>query len=382
MSKYFDTKPGSLEEATKAVTIKEDDVQAKARQLMRRDGKDPDRISDGGVFQRYRDMAKRELGIRDQKEQKLDPVNPKAAAKKFDDRKDKDIDNDGDVDSSDKFLHKRRKAVSKAIGEEISPDEYESIIETLSELSPALLKRARDAAKAKSQRADDRSMKMRKLGKGDSDLTKKLDKETDKKAAQARKFDRAADDARYDRMDKGADKLAKGPKSKNPDVDDYGKTKADKVRDGNVKSKDAEKERRKDAAAGQKQGSGSLGATDRNVAKQGDAYSRYQAKGGKLNRNDYLKRFGKSIKREDFETDAEWEAHLLEVQKVYDAMSVREKWEDAYRQVQERNKIKEDEHEMDDEKPMKKGKTATGKKPDEIEMNPDMEDEGYHKKKK
>ena len=119
MSKYFDTKPGSLEEATKAVTIKEDDVQAKARQLMRRDGKDPDRISDGGVFQRYRDMAKRELGIRDQKEQKLDPVNPKAAAKKFDDRKDKDIDNDGDVDDSDKFLHKRRKAIGKSMKETV-----------------------------------------------------------------------------------------------------------------------------------------------------------------------------------------------------------------------------------------------------------------------
>ena len=29
--------------------------------------------------------------------------------------KDKDIDNDGDVDSSDKFLHKKRKAISKAI---------------------------------------------------------------------------------------------------------------------------------------------------------------------------------------------------------------------------------------------------------------------------
>ncbi len=169
MSKYFDTKPGSLEEATKAVTLKEDDVQAKmrqlmrrdgkdpdrvsdggvfdryrqmakrelgirdqkeqklneddvqakARQLMRRDGKDPDRISDGGVFQRYRDMAKRELGIRDQKEQKLDPVNPKAAAKKFDDRKDKDIDNDGDVDDSDKFLHKRRKAIGKSMKETV-----------------------------------------------------------------------------------------------------------------------------------------------------------------------------------------------------------------------------------------------------------------------
>ena len=45
----------------------------------------------------------------------LDAVQPDAVKKKFDDRKDKDIDNDGDVDSSDKFLHKRRKAVSKAI---------------------------------------------------------------------------------------------------------------------------------------------------------------------------------------------------------------------------------------------------------------------------
>ena len=165
-------------------------------------------------------------------------------------------------------------------------------------------------SKAKSQRADDRSMKMRKLGKGDSDLTKKLDKETDKKVAQARKFDRV-DDAKYDRMDKEADKLDKGAKSKNPDVDDYGKTKADKVRDGNVKSKDAEKVRRKDAD-GQQQGKGSLGATDKRVANQGDAYAKYQAKGGKLSRNDYLKRFGKSIKRDHFETDAEWEAHLME----------------------------------------------------------------------
>ena len=51
-------------------------------------------------------------------EKKLDPVNKNAVKKKFDDRKDKDIDNDGDVDSTDKFLHKRRKAVSKAISKE------------------------------------------------------------------------------------------------------------------------------------------------------------------------------------------------------------------------------------------------------------------------
>ena len=45
----------------------------------------------------------------------LDKVDPKAVKKKFKDRKDKDIDNDGDTDSTDKYLHKRRKAISKAV---------------------------------------------------------------------------------------------------------------------------------------------------------------------------------------------------------------------------------------------------------------------------
>ena len=48
----------------------------------------------------------------------LDPVNKKAVKKKFANRKDKDIDNDGDVDGSDKFLHKRRKAISKKMAKE------------------------------------------------------------------------------------------------------------------------------------------------------------------------------------------------------------------------------------------------------------------------
>ena len=55
----------------------------------------------------------------------MDAVQPKAVKKKFKDRKDKDIDNDGDVDSSDKYLHKRRQAVSKAIKSETKKENFE-----------------------------------------------------------------------------------------------------------------------------------------------------------------------------------------------------------------------------------------------------------------
>jgi len=69
------------------------------------------------------DLHKR-LGISDSllgavksitEKKKMDPVDPKANQKDFDDRKDKDIDNDGDTDSTDKYLHRRRKAVTKSV---------------------------------------------------------------------------------------------------------------------------------------------------------------------------------------------------------------------------------------------------------------------------
>ena len=58
-------------------------------------------------------------------EKKLDPVNDKENDKKFKDRKDKDIDNDGDVDGSDEYLHKRRAATDDAIdgGDKPADDE-------------------------------------------------------------------------------------------------------------------------------------------------------------------------------------------------------------------------------------------------------------------
>jgi hypothetical protein len=47
----------------------------------------------------------------------LDPVDTDEVepGDDFEDREDKDIDNDGDTDDSDKFLHKKRKAITKAI---------------------------------------------------------------------------------------------------------------------------------------------------------------------------------------------------------------------------------------------------------------------------
>ena len=82
-------------------------------------------------------------------EKKLDPVNDKENDKKFDDRKDKDIDNDGDVDSSDEYLHKKRKATDDAIdGGKKPAKESAQVDEVSAELAKA-------AFKSRAQRIND-----------------------------------------------------------------------------------------------------------------------------------------------------------------------------------------------------------------------------------
>jgi len=63
-----------------------------------------------------------EVNVNEKK--KLDPVDAKALNKDdAADRKDGDIDNDGDVDKSDEYLHNRRKTVKKAMKDENKKNE-------------------------------------------------------------------------------------------------------------------------------------------------------------------------------------------------------------------------------------------------------------------
>ena len=50
----------------------------------------------------------------------LDAADPEKVEPEddFEDREDKDIDNDGDTDDSDKFIHKKRQAITKAVKKE------------------------------------------------------------------------------------------------------------------------------------------------------------------------------------------------------------------------------------------------------------------------
>ena len=104
------------------------------------------------------------------KKEAMDPVDQKELKGKHKDRKDKDIDNDGDVDKSDEYLHKRRKAVSKAIkgkGSETEVQTQESV-EELDEISKKTLgsyiKKASDdmhSAGSEFERKSARAMKAR-----------------------------------------------------------------------------------------------------------------------------------------------------------------------------------------------------------------------------
>ena len=114
--KYFDTKQGSVEEKINTIATSQPSISKPVTDV---------KLS---VDKKYFETKKGSIEEIASKlvEDKLDPVDKDAVKKKFADRKDKDIDNDGDTDSTDKYLHKRRAAISKAT-EAVSPAQQAAI---------------------------------------------------------------------------------------------------------------------------------------------------------------------------------------------------------------------------------------------------------------
>jgi HEPN domain-containing protein len=89
------------------------------------------------------------------KKKKMDKVDADELKGSHADRDDKDIDNDGDVDKSDEYLHNRRKAIKAAITkEEVEMDEAKKM-----SISAKQIKAALASAKAQAKPKDQVSLK-------------------------------------------------------------------------------------------------------------------------------------------------------------------------------------------------------------------------------
>lgn len=139
-------------------------------------------------LEELKNMAAALNEVRRVDEKKMDKVDKDALKGDFEDRKDKDIDNDGDVDASDQYLHNRRKAVSKAMKkEEAELDEasIEKLTRDRNTVSGPLADRRKEALRAKIKAARDAEEKKIKksLGIKEAELDEgapyKVDESTD-----------------------------------------------------------------------------------------------------------------------------------------------------------------------------------------------------------
>ena len=114
---------------------------------------------------------------------KLDPVDKKELSKDYDDRDDKDIDNDGDTDKSDEYLHNRRKTIKKAMAKEDIDEFLNSLSEEqLDEVSAKLARKAAASSAAKSFEYGSSA-----YGPGTDKEMDRLDKKADKARAHVQK---------------------------------------------------------------------------------------------------------------------------------------------------------------------------------------------------
>lgn len=136
-------------------------------------------------LEELKNMATALNEVRRVDEKKMDKVDKDALKGDFEDRKDKDIDNDGDVDASDQYLHNRRKAVSKAMKkEEAELDEasIEKLTRDRNTVSGPLADRRKEALRAKIKAARDAEEKKIKksLGIKEAELDENISKMDDR----------------------------------------------------------------------------------------------------------------------------------------------------------------------------------------------------------
>ena len=94
------------------------------------------------------------------KKKKMDPVDADELKGDHEDRDDKDIDNDGDTDKSDIYLHNRRKAISKASkGKEVETTESVDVDEAKKTISAKQIRHALSSAKAQAKPKGEVSLK-------------------------------------------------------------------------------------------------------------------------------------------------------------------------------------------------------------------------------
>ena len=192
-----------------------------------------------------------------------------------------------------------RKSLEKVLPDYVGGGDITKLMSEgkLDELSPSLLRRARDAAKARADKSAGRASTASKAG-----LSRVSDKESDKEGKardQETKFARGARDAGERETEKAMQKGVLGKKG--------------------TSAKSKEKDRRKDVAfdAGPGKEKGSVAGVDRNVQKSKDAYTKYKEKGGGLSRSDYMKKFGSRLKREETE---DWNEAVSIMQEKNDTM--------------------------------------------------------------
>ena len=94
MSKYLESKKGSIEELSTKIASEQPTID--------RTFKSDVKLTTEKKYLDTKPGSLADAAARVVSESKLDPVDKDAVKKKFDDRKDKDIDNDGDVDSTEK----------------------------------------------------------------------------------------------------------------------------------------------------------------------------------------------------------------------------------------------------------------------------------------